>query len=253
MYEVTLTDRTGRVWPLTTRRGRGVWLAEEGIDGMVGQVDVVAVNAVDSPGQRVDHIRVEPMAGTLNLIITPTATESIDDLVGALRAGLSTRDAGSLRIAGPRSDLSCRVRLEEVPPALRSNTHRVRSLTVELPLVADGGVWWSGEESGTGRIVNGGDVTVRPRLVWSGSGGPVVSPSGAVFLLPAVTGTRVLYLDADESCLVTTTAGGVDGPLWGRLRGVTVPEGVPPGATRTWVLPAGVELRWRIGYLDPWR
>lgn len=89
--------------------------------------------------------------------------------------------------------------------------------------------------SGIVTVTNTGDVLIYPKIRWNGAGGEVTSPSGATFTLPSVSEPTVISLS----------------PRSLRLDGA-FPEGVPPGESKTWSLPAGASMSWEILVADPW-
>jgi len=257
LYAVGYTSPAGVAWPIATPGGAtGVVLREEGVDGLVGQVTDTALTAVGVPGQVVDAQQVGPMTGKLSVDLHPTPTSSLSEVVSGWRRAWSHRDAGVLEVSSPTlGPLSARVRLAESMPALPADPSGLLSLEEqEVSVVCDEGVWFSSWQSGTGtvQVVNSGDARVWPRIEWTGSG-RVTMPSGAPAVLPETTAVRILDLDPAESLVVTSTSGVPDYERWRALASAVLPEGVPPGARRTYTLPAGATLRWRLAYLDPWR
>ncbi|MDO5534167.1 MAG: hypothetical protein Q4F65_05910 [Propionibacteriaceae bacterium] len=258
-YTLRYKGISGRVWPIAAAGSNtGVVLRSKGLEGMVGEVDDEALSAHGVPGQVVDHQQVGPMTGSLAVAIYPTATESVAEVVSGWRSDWSrlVGREGLLELDSPTMGvLSTPVRLAASLPPVDDDPYGETSIEeAEAELVADGGVWSGPPQSGTGSVTvtNTGDVRVWPRIGWQAAG-PVVLPSGASFLLPAVPAPRVLDLDPGESLEVTDAAGVLDRAVWEQVRGAVLPEGVPPGKSRTYILPAGASLRWRLGYLDPWR
>ncbi|WP_172768814.1 hypothetical protein [Corynebacterium glutamicum] len=114
---------------------------------------------------------------------------------------------------------------------------RVDSETITAQLFNPMGLARSDPMTGEGivTVTNPGDVTVYPSFVYSGSGGVVETPSGAVFTLP----------DVEEFTVIKTDSMNL------KIDGV-FPEGVPPKGVGQWVLPPGVKAVWDIRVINPW-
>lgn len=256
-YEVEWLDRAGRPWWLNRpARLGGVRLLDEGLE-LSGRVEDATVAAPGVPGHQVDSQIVEAMTGSLSVMITRTAGETIPELLSAFRAGWSTapRAAGTLSVLSPRlGRLSARVRLAEALPAPgRNSTSRgLQQLTV--PIVADRGLWTTPGLWGTGQteVSNMGDTTIYPHVSWLGAGGDVVLPSGAVIELPPTGQERIVYLDPSQSGAVTDVQGQIDPVLWRQMRAGVLPEGIPPAEQRTVTVPHGAVLHWIQEVADPW-
>ena len=70
--------------------------------------------------------------------------------------------------------------------------------------------------------------------------------------MPPVPGERVLYLSRHDSLVVRGMDGVVDHQAWAHVRGA-YPEFVPVGETRTFTLPEGARLEYKVGVADPWQ
>lgn len=221
-------------------RGR-VRVEADTIGGLVGQFEDTGVQVVGESGHSVffgDRV-VAPLEGSFTVVVRdPSAWREF------YRAW-STRVQGSLILGfgGHRLLLRCRL---AVPLPFPASVPR-RGARVEVSVIGDSGVWVE-SFTGTGlvTVTNFGDIPVWPEIVWSGSGGSVVLPSGAGFMLPAVDGESVLPLRRSNS-----------GRVWqgGELTGVRVDcfcESVPVGESRDFRVPAGARLSWDVGVLNPW-
>lgn len=122
-------------------------------------------------------------------------------------------------------------------PGTAVDPSKVDSIVLPVTVFNKDGLFRTVVQSGEGAVTvtNLGVETVYPRVSYSGAGGEVVSPSGAVFTLPASDDDVVVDLD----------------PRRLRLPGV-FPEGVPPGESGQWLLPAGASLLWHLWVADPW-
>lgn len=256
-YSIAYVDPASGYWPLATpgEKKRGIWMAEEAIEGLVSQGEDASVQSVGRAGVVFSGTAIEAMTGTLLVHVRGDGEKSAAEIYREFRGAWSRRDEGTLIVSGGSyGELSCRVRLAEWigPPLI--DPEKAGDTLVELSLVADEGVWWSrdSEYSGTSTVTNSGITYLWPRLRWSGTGGEVVLPSGATFTLPAVDGERTLHLDPDESCVVLRGDGSVDEELWALLSSVP-PEGVPDGESRQFTVPAGAVLLAATGWDSPWQ
>lgn len=236
---VVLVLAGGRRVRLAPRADSAVSVTEGGLAGVRGQLsreDTTRLHGGVLPGAR----RVGPIEAemSLQLVGDPQLVATSFD---GLRAGLPVWGSASgfgLEVTvngGLAHTYECWLSQPLAPPDFTPGCSSVARL--QVPVFIPDGVAWSVWAGGTGRVVvtNSGDVVCFPLLVWSGSPGRVVGPSGAGFVLPAAgQPRREVSLD----------------PLRLNVPGV-LPEGVPPGKEGVWVLPAGVSLKWRRGVLDP--
>lgn len=137
----------------------------------------------------------------------------------------------------PLSPLSFDLVVDGELPGVPVDMSRRMQETLKVPVSCRYGMARTGVQSGDNNVTvtNGGDTMVYPQIVYSGGGGRVTNPSGATFTLPSVSARTVVDLNPSKLRL--------DGAL---------PEGVPPGKTGTWLLPAGARLEWRLMVADPW-
>ncbi|WP_211440132.1 hypothetical protein [Corynebacterium glutamicum] len=127
--------------------------------------------------------------------------------------------------------------LSQPLPVWSVRPDRVDSETITAQLFNPLGLARSDPMTGEGivTVTNPGDVTVYPDFVYSGFGGVVETPSGAVFTLPDVSELTVIKTDPKNLKL--------DGAF---------PEGVPAQSMGEWTLPPGVKAVWEIRVADPW-
>ena len=254
MFEIDYIDPDGREWELHAKgRRHGVMVVDEGVEGFVGKAEDSVIESVGEPGQVLDAVNVGALEGSLKCVMVPQG-ESIDDLFARWRSSWSRRRSGVLRLKNPRmGTLSAAVRLAEPMGAPEIDPSGKRPVMVEISVVCDRGVWQTGEVRGSNivTVTNFGDVALWPSVEWLGAGGQVTLPSGATFSLPSVTGKRIMHLNPAESLVVKDLAGKTDRTLWQQLAPVAWAEPVLPDQTAQFKVPAGAELVWRVGVLDP--
>lgn len=234
-----------------TPRGAGAFLLPEGFSGLVGQADDTSVSSVLFPGQTFGGLVVKPATGELRFGLRGPKG-SLSRMWSSFAKLWDRQRKGTLILSSDMGSVSTEVRLSESigppPSSLKGLTY---SPGLNVSLISDSGVWVGPlmHDVGAVGVENPGDVPVYPHVVWSGSGGQVVLPSGAQFMLPAVQGERRLLLDDSESCAVLND-GALDRSVW-PISGVMA-EPVPPGGSRTFTVPSGARLEWRVKYLNPW-
>lgn len=258
MRKIRFISPSGELFDLTEPEWE-IALDQGGLTGFVGETSEQATIFPGVPGQVVENLTIGKMTGSLTVSTrsrgTVTAVQVWERFRSACRMATVAQPATLTMESLTRGTISARVRAEKVPsiPDLDPDSDSLIE-GMKIDLVCDDGHWLSSPITGQGTItvINSGDVFVAPKIGWSGGGGRVELPSGATFTLPASPERRVLDLNPRESLLVTTAAGVVDDALWGQLREVALPEGIPSGQSRTFKLPEGAELSWRLGFLDPW-
>lgn len=248
--DLSYISPSGEVLELTPRVGDGVVLKRGGVSGLVASPSRAGLSSVLFPGQVVGDTVVGPMTGSLTVGLC-------GDVAGwwaRLLDVWSVHDAGTLELATSVGRFWCRARLSAPLSAPASDMSRSRLVDgVQIPVIVDEGVWWSGPESGTGTVTvtNHGDTMTYPSIGWVGAGGPVTLPSGTSFVLPATSDDRRLRLSDAESLAVVDDDGNLDRTLW-PIAGA-VAEGIPRGGTRTYLLPPGATLYAPIAHFNPWR
>lgn len=257
-FELSLTSPSGESWDITSPDW-SVGLRAGGIEGMVGVPTDVPIVVPGWPGQVVASQQIPPMEGTLRLAVRGDGAKSAADVRSSIRRSLSTRvPSVMLQLRGSSfGTVTAGLRRsgEVSAPRVDPSSEEV-ILGVDVPVKEDLGYWSTAEVTGQGNVTvtNFGDVDIYPTIRWEGAGGDVTMPSGAVFALPVLEEgqRRTLCLSPAESMIVLDENGDVDPVLWKELRGVVLPEMVPAGQARTYDLPDGARLAWRLGVLDPW-
>jgi len=190
------------------------------------------------PGVR----RFGPISTELEFYLKARDGEDLEDVHRRLRQGwaAATPDNPCVIIIesdNPLSPLTFELVVDGVLPGVAVDMRRRSAETLTVPVVCFDGVAKSSVMTGkeTVTVTNYGDVSVWPKIRHEGAGGVVTNPSGAKFTLPRATEETIIDLD----------------PRVLRLEGA-FPESVPPGATGVWVLPAGAQLEWTLGFADPW-
>ena len=254
-FAVAMRDHKGTLWDFTKDWAAGI--KSGGVDGLVGSTADVTASPLSGVGQVVLSQRLEPMSGAVTFHCRAVGKRDAGQVAADLRAAFSPligRES-TLVLSSPLGDAEARVRLSgPIAPPVQDPSWDEMVLNVQVPLVADEGLWWLVEQSGTGTVTlrNRGDVPVWVKIRWEGAGGAVTLPSGARFALPAVTQPRTLFLSRQHSLMVRDDRGVVDKALWRKMR-AALPELVMPGKTGRLVLPLGATALWREGVLDPWR
>lgn len=244
----------GRETPLT--ENGPLFVLEDGFKTFVGQIARSEVSASGRPGVRPGALTIGAMKATLPVHIHHVnGTVSVQETWERWRADWSLTRDGVLRFEGthPLGTLLLAVRLESIPAGVGKDLREVESLTVDVPVYASDGVFYTTPINTVGAVGNGaGHVPVYPSIVWEGAGGKVTAPSGATFVLPAVEERRQILLDPEESYVVLTPNREVDEALTETLWGEVFAEPTMPGESDTWILPAGAEMQYQVGVLDPW-
>lgn len=254
-YDVRYVSPGGEVWNLVGDE----WVAglrAGGLEGLTASANAVTVESPGVPGQRLAGLRFGAATGSLKVFVRGDGRHPAGEVWARFRACFPFRPPfGVLTVGSPFGEVSARVRYPGGASGVERDPEGAEFVPLEMPLVNDDGVWWLALQRATGNITvtNFGDVYVWPLIRWNGAGGAVTLPSGATFTLPAVQSERGISLDPLKSRQVLDQDGAVDDALWRQLRGVVLSEGIPPGGTRTFVVPDGAVLEYQIGVVDPWR
>lgn len=243
-YSLEYLSPDGRRFRLIGAPYEVAFVPDEGIEGFIGEFEDSGVTMPGVHGRMVDYRdrTVSETTGTLHVrVIDP---ERWPDFIGAFHS----RREGTLVLEGERRFV-LPVRLA---PGFAPPEHKIKlGSEIALPLVSDRAVW---QETGTGTgavtVTNWGDVTVYPRISWSGAGGAVILPSGARFTLPSVPERHTVSLSPLDGGEVTNSRG-VDKALSKSVGAVA--EGVPIDTSRTFTVPTGARLEWEVGVFNPWR
>lgn len=248
MYSMSYTSPDGGVYNLT---GGGVEILDSTVEGLVGSVKETAYTAPTIPGQVVDAFEVQPMRGSLELLIGPS--DSAQATAMALRQAFDSRRTGTLSVNTPLGVASTRVRRDGPPKDPASVNGREDYVQVKINLISDEGVWYLPPQQyqGQATVANPGDIHVWPVITWEGTQRGLVLPSGIEFPLPQVNTPHTLYLNPQDSCLVVDAQGEIDYTVWGCVAHIT--EGIPPKQSRRFTLKSGVKMTITPAILDPWR
>lgn len=254
MMFMEYTSPWGECFPLLTADIPRVQVDTSGIQGLVANVEDVTVSASTSYGQVLDGLVVGEMTGTLVGRVHARDPLECERLYYRWRSAWDRRKEGVLR-AG-RDDgvvYHTRVRAAEVMDTMARDPLNGHETEFSINVVSDLGLWFGDEISGEGtvEVTNSGDVKIYPSIRWEGAGGQVTLPSGATFLLPAVTTEHTLVLNDDDSLAVNDADGQLDHTLW-PLPGA-VAECIPEGETRHYTVPPGATLVWQTATFDPWK
>lgn len=258
---IRYTSTDGRVLDLTRAGDWRVSIMHAGIEGLVGKIEAKTLTAPGLPGQIVESWEIPAVSGKLTIGIAATTMLEAERKYREVRSIFAGISGGVLEIQSEMAGrLSIHVRLEDaIAPPQSDISDEVAFSEIEIPLVADHGVWWTSafreEGKGAGKkisIYNSGDCLIRPTLRWNGDGGAVKLPSGYTFRLPQVANQRTLLLDELQSCMVLYADGSLDQWIWNQI-GRVVAEPIAPGKQADFELPLGSSLEWEIGVCDPWR
>lgn len=232
--KVELQLFTGTTLAVTDHPKSSQVVAPEGaLTSLVGSVSRSDLSRPGRAGVIPGARKAGAISTTVSFLLHDDGPVDLETLWLDFRRGWSASRPSWIRVGG----WSLRVFLDGMIAGPQVFPGAVSSVTVDVPIFAPDGVFFSGMFTATGDVVvtNYGDVPVWPDLHWKGSGGTVTTPSGATFTLPATGTSRSINLD----------------PLELRLEGA-LGECVMPGKSGRWILPDGASLSWRTAVLDPW-
>lgn len=223
-----------------------VFVANQTIEGLVGAVENEGIQVMDVAGRLIDHRDdvFAPIEGAMTVVGV-----SAEGLSRFCRSW-STRREGVLTVTGSASVLSLPVRLATPivfpPSGLRAGAQAT------LEVVGDRG-WWGESRTGSGTVTvdNTGEVWCWPTVRWA-SGGVLTMPSGVAYTLPTLSTHHRLSFSPHDSGRVTNATTSMVNRAVSDTLGV-VGEGVAPGHTARFVVPAGATLEYEIGFLSPWQ
>ena len=115
MYEMTYVSPDGASFALTSGQ---IEVAEGGVDKLTGSVKERAYTAVGMPGQLLESHVIEPIRGSLTLVLVSTPTKPAETLAFELRRAFSHHRPGQLAAATPRRG--------QAPMPARRHHHRPR-------------------------------------------------------------------------------------------------------------------------------
>lgn len=240
MLKVVLNSASGQSYVLTEVQGRSPVLApEDALRDLVGKSERVDMPVPGRSGVIPGRTRFGAIQAEVPFFLSADSGAELERVHREFRQGWSRSVPSTFVVEADRGDgpWMLPVVLDGVLPGAGVDVRARTSMTLQVPVVSPVGLFCSPVRTGTGSVTvtNHGDVVVYPKIVNSGSGGRVVSPSGAEFTLPPASEAPTIDLD----------------PRQLKTLGV-FPEGVEPGRTGVWVLPEGASLRWRIYVADPW-
>lgn len=253
---MSMSDHRGKWWDFTGKWAAGI--KSGGVTGLVGSVTDSTASPIGMPGQVVTGQVVDVMRGSLTFHCRADGSRDAGRVQADLRSAFSALKSrqNEITLDSPVGEVHALVRLDGKHNAVVEDPSWDDDvvLNVEIPVVGDKGVWWADVPDGADivTVTNWGDVFLWVEIVWSGPGGVVTLPSEATFILPPTAETRILSLSRAKSLAVKDIEGNLDQVLHRQLRGVP-PEGVPAGESRTFTVPAGALVRYKVGVLDPWR
>lgn len=254
-YTISMMDWKNHLWRFSSAGPVGI--PQGGLQGLGGKTRDVTVTPISGCGQKVVDQLIEPIAGTLRFHCRANG-RSVGRVAAELRAAFSPLRSrqNTLRIATSNGAVSLSIRANgPVGDPVEDPGTRETVLGLEIPIIADEGVWWHDPTRSVGtscHVNNWGDVPIPVSLRWQGQGGRVTLPSGASLTLPQSSQPRRLTLSRNTSMMVTDDAGNRDEPLRKRISGL-VPVTVQPGETALFTIPHTAELTWRVGVLNPWQ
>lgn len=240
MLSVKLHTVKGQVFLLSGTQSQSPVLAPEGV--LVGLVGVSARSDMAVPGRSgvvPGRRRFSPIQQEVEFFLHADDGEEMERVYRDFRQGwsLSTPCRFEVQADDYSGPFFLDVVLDRPLPGVSVDARARTSVMLPVPVFAPLGLWRSASLSGENAVTvtNSGDEVIYPKIVYSGAGGEVVAPSGARFDLPSATDRTVIDLD----------------PRALRLDGV-FPEGVEPGQSGQWKLPAGARLEWSVLLADPW-
>lgn len=239
-YSLKYVSPTGHEYEFLDGSDGEPFVEMDTLSGFVGVFEDTPVQSVGVPGAVVDFRDrvVQQMTGAFTLVVFSRGQWE------QARRDFSTREYGTL-ILDNDGLFELPVRLSESLPT-PGHVPSVGS-RIEVSMISDAGVWESVVSGfGTVEVTNWGEVPIWPTVVWSGAGGDVVLPSGVGFRLPQVSAEHRLSLDRRASGKAVNSLTGA------KVNTDAVGEMVPVGQSRSYTLPSGVKLEWRVGVFDPW-
>lgn len=240
MLKVTLLSATGREYFLSgSKRTSSVLSPVEALAGLSGTASRSDMQVPGRSGVIPGRRRFEPIQATLEFYLHAESGEEMEGVYREFRRGWSSTVPSTVRIDAdhPMGAFHVSLWLNQPLAGVPVDMRRRTSATVMVDVFNPTGLFRSSPFSGAGEVtvLNSGVEILYPKISYTGAGGEVVSPSGAVFALPPVVGRTVIDLDPQSL----------------RLDGV-FPEGVSPGESGMWILPEDALLIWEVQVADPW-
>ncbi len=234
MLRVELISSTGKTYLLTGTESQSPVLSEEGaLVELRGQVSHSDLARPGRPGVIAGRRNYGPIEVEIPFYLHADTGEELERVYREFRQGWRGVSTFKVEADHPLSPLFLDV-TAGVLPGVSVDARRRTMVPLSVPVFSAEGLFRTSVQYGTGTVTvtNSGDVAVFPKIVAT-AGGKVTCPSGASFSLPAGAST-------------------VDMSPEGLMLEGAFPEGVEPGQSGTWVLPAGARLEWVLQVADPW-
>lgn len=248
MLNVTLTSATGKKYLLSGTDTQSPVLAPMGaLVELIGQASRTDQVVPARAGALAGRTRWGVLEKDVELYLHAETGEELDSLDAELRSGLHVWAPDravppkpatfEIETNNPQGPFFLDVWLSRPLPGQAVDLRTQTSTTITAGIFSQRGLFRTAPRKGTGtvRVENHGDEMVYPRLEGVGAGGVVTGPSGAKWQWPS-TGQPVA-VNLDPQAL--------------KLAGV-FPEGVPPGGTGVYSVPAGVTLTYELLFASPW-
>ncbi|PLW01200.1 hypothetical protein BRL54_11365 [Corynebacterium ulcerans] len=253
VQKISLVTPRGKEWVLTQKSDHGAFLRDSGFSGLVGSPSALVSQSVGGVGQDFHGAENGAMEGGLGITLYDLRGHGCTSVVRDFYSDFTTGEFFHLLFPFPTGQKTIKLRLSSELALPSCDPADTDLLDVDLSVVSDEGVWWSQEFYGENNVTvtNQGHIPASPKIMWNGPGGRVILPSGASFTLPPAPEPRFLLLGANKSLAVLDSDGNLDREVWLKVRGAALPESVPPKTSRTYTVPKGAVLFWKIGYLNP--
>lgn len=261
-FRMRLHGCDGSEWPLLSEHYKGVYMERGMLTGFVASPVTTGVMGARPDGSLVwsGASAVQPMQGDMPLVV-----DDSDGPVNRVHKRFRNAFAPDPRHKFAKLDLNddasglsffTMVRLTAGIAPLPEPDIETGFERFSVSVQSDDGVWRTRLHltgGGAVTVTNIGDVGAWVRIMWKGAGGKVIVPSGASFMLPAVSDYRILYLSTAMGALVTDMAGKVDRERWIAVRATAIAEHVPAHEARVFTIPDGSEIIADFGVYDPWK
>ncbi|MGX9140385.1 hypothetical protein ACWWUU_05715 [Corynebacterium striatum] len=234
MLRVELISSTGKTYLLTGTEAQSPVLSEEGaLVELRAQVTRSDLSRPGRPGVIAGRRNYGPIDVGIPFYLHADTGEELERVYREFRQGWRGVSTFKVEADHPLSPLFLDV-TAGVLPGVSVDVRRRTMVALSVPVFSEKGLFRTSVQYGTGTVTvtNSGAVTVYPRIVAT-AGGKVTCPSGASFSLPA--GSSTVEMSSE-----------------GLMLEGAFPEGVEPGRSGTWVLPAGARLEWVLQVADPW-
>lgn len=265
LLQVKWAGMDGSVWDIRTTGpvARGVMLVRP--SGLVSNPARSTTPRSTGRGVRVGGVTFPEMTGGLVLRIfrDKVLGMTVGEVYDAFLDSLSTTEPGGLTVVDGKgrewSDPKVLLASEVSPPATSPHAVGLRDVEIEVPLIAESGIFsrdtMYGQIAGAQvvEVPNRGNIDAFPTVLWDGQARTITTPYGQVLNLPAAPGPRRLSTDPGTGYVITDDAGVVDSDAWATMRGIAVPGTIPPRGTATWTLPTGVRLLMTEYKTNVWR